>query len=54
MDIWAAPTEIKSKKFDTWKNGFAKKTAPNVKAVINPVGGHSYNPSLKDHKKLLK
>ena len=54
LDIWAAPAEIKSKKFETWKNGFSKKTAPNVKAVINPTGGHSYNPSVKDHKKLLK
>ena len=54
MDIWSTPAEVKSKKFDHWKNNFAKKTAPNVKAVINPKGGHSYNPSLNDHKKLLK
>lgn len=25
-----------------------------VKAVINPTGGQSYNPAVKDHKVLLK
>ena len=54
MDIWSTPQEVKSKKFAEWKQGHGKLTAPNVKAVINPAGGLSYNPSSKDHKKLLK
>jgi CO dehydrogenase/acetyl-CoA synthase gamma subunit (corrinoid Fe-S protein) len=36
-----------------FKAGFAKKDKINVKAVINPIGGLSYNPSNKEHKSLL-
>ena len=53
-DIWSTPLEVKSKKFNQYKTNFAKKDHTNVKSVINPTGGQSYNPALKDHKNLLK
>jgi len=54
-DIWNEPQhEVKSKEFARYKNGFAARDHHNVKAVIAPVGGQSYNPSIKDHKGLLK
>ena len=53
-DIWGSTTEVKSKDFDHYKTGFAKLDYRNVKAVIIPKGGQSYNPSIKDHKSLLK
>lgn len=54
-DLWATPaTEVKSKKFQEFKEGFSKKDYRPVKAVILPQGGHSYNPNIKDHKSLLK
>lgn len=55
QDLWGSPsTEAKSKKFQEFKEGFAKKDLRPVKAVILPKGGHSYNPNIKDHKSLLK
>ena len=53
-DIWATPSEIKSLKFHAFKEGFAKKDQLNVKSVILPAGGQSYNPNIADHKALLK
>ena len=52
-DIWGAPEEFMSKEFKAFKV-FAKKDMVNVKPVVLPVGGQSYNPSIKDHKLLLK
>ena len=51
-DVWDTPSEVKSKKFEMYKD-FAKKDMVKVKQVIVPEGGLSYNPSLKDHKKSL-
>ena len=34
--------------------GFGKKDKTNVKSVILPVSGQSYNPSIRSHMKLLK
>ena len=48
-DVWAAETEVKSKKFEMYKE-FAKKDGVKVKPVILPKGGLSYNPSGKDLK----
>jgi len=53
-DIWAAPRQVKSHKMEQYKTGFSLKDSVNVKQVINPKGGLSYNPSHKDHKLLLK
>ena len=53
-DIWATPKEVVSKKFQRYVDGFAKKDTINVKQVVKPQGGQSYNPSIKDHKNLLK
>ena len=53
-DLWAAPREIVSQNFNRYKVEFAKKDMTKVKAVINPTGGQSYNPAVKDHKVLLK
>lgn len=36
-----------------FKANFSKKDKVNVKQVINPIGGLSYNPSMKEHKSLL-
>lgn len=57
-DIWgndgkAIEIVDKSKVLRKFKNGFAKKDKINVKSVINPIGGLSYNPSMKEHKNLL-
>lgn len=38
----------------TFKEKFAKVDQVNVKAVMIPKGGHSYNPTLKAHSELLK
>ena len=54
VDLWDTPLEVKSKKFDQYKQGFAKTNHVRVKPLINPKGGISYNPSVKDHKNLLK
>jgi len=53
-DIWATPKEIKSLEFAKWQENFAKKDAHKVKTVMVPSGGQSYNPSIKEHKRLLK
>lgn len=53
QDLWAAPAEMKSKKFDSWKNGFAKRDFVNVRAVMNPKSGQSYNPQFDKHQELL-
>ena len=45
---------MKSKKFGAWKNGFAKKDFVNVKAVIQPKSGQSYNPQFDKHQELLQ
>lgn len=54
QDLWSTPNEVTSKKFNEFKQGFAKREMVNVKSVIIPKGGQSYNPSTKDHKSLLK
>lgn len=33
-DLWAAPAEVKSKRMDAWKKGFAKRDFVNVRAVV--------------------
>lgn len=54
QDLWAAPAEAKSKKFNAWKNGFAKRDFVDVKAVVDPKSGHSYNPQFEKHQELLE
>ena len=49
-DLWATDRKEPSKRFESYKAGYAKKDSVNVKAVILPKGGVSYNPSSKDHK----
>ena len=53
-DLWSAPKEVKCKKFDAWKNGFAKKDYVKVQAVIKPTNGQSVNPHYEKHQHLLK
>ena len=43
-DIWGTETTVLSKKMDSYKNNYAKKDQHNIKAVILPKGGLSYNP----------
>ena len=38
-DLWSAPKEVRSKDFNRYQTGFAKKDHTNVKAVIAPGGG---------------
>lgn len=57
-DIWgndgkAIAIVDRSNHMKRFKANFSKKDKVNVKPVINPVGGLSYNPSMKAHKKLL-
>ena len=52
-DVWSTPHED-TRRMATYKNKFAKLDQVNVKAVMIPKGGHSYNPTLKDHTELLK
>ena len=56
-DLWGgaifAETDKKPKKKQQFKE-FDKKTRVRVKAVMNPHGGQSYNPSAKDHHKLIE
>lgn len=33
---------------------FSSGAMPNVKAVMTPLAGQSFNPSNKDHKKVLR
>lgn len=54
QDLWAAPAEVKSKKFGAWKEGFAKKDFVKVKAVVAPKSGQSYNPQFDKHQALLQ
>ena len=44
LDIWSAPRAPKSKEFERYRNTFAKTDHVNVKAVVLPKGGQSYNP----------
>ena len=53
-DLWAAPKKVKSKKFETWKDGFAKRDFVKVQAVVKPASGQSYNPHYEKHQRLLK
>lgn len=53
-DLWAAPKEVKSKKFEAWKTGFAKRDFVTVQAVVKPTSGQSYNPHYEKHQRLLK
>lgn len=53
-DIWSTGPVLRSKTHERYLNGFAKKDFVRVKPVINPAGGQSYNPALKDHKSLLQ
>lgn len=53
-DLWSQPRKITSVKHEQYLNGFAKADQVKVKAVMVPIGGQSYNPSLRDHKQLLK
>ena len=43
-DIWATPHQ-ETRRMTTYKNKFAKVDHVNVKAVMIPKGGHSYNPT---------
>ena len=57
-DIWGkdgkAMQEVdRSNHMKRFKAGFSKTDKINVKQVINPIGGLSYNPSMKSHKSLL-
>ena len=47
VDVWGQEDNT-SKKIQKFKN-FSEKIKVNVKAVIIPHGGQSYNPSAKDH-----
>lgn len=53
-DIWGSERKVTSKKMESYKTTYAKKDGVNIKAVILPKGGVSYNPSSKEHKALLK
>ena len=53
-DLWETPNQVISNNFNRYKTEFARKDHLKVKAVINPTGGQSYNPAVKDHKVLLK
>jgi len=52
-DLWSTPQE-NTRRMTTYKNKFAKVDHVNVKAVMMPKGGHSYNPTLKAHSEVLK
>ena len=50
-DLWGSTEDSstnQSKKKQRFKE-FDKKSRVRVKAVVNPHGGQSYNPSAKDH-----
>jgi hypothetical protein len=52
-DIWGGATvELPKKKRNDIK--FLKTQMNRVKPVMIPEGGHSYNPSAVDHKKVIK
>ena len=51
-DLWATNNET-SKKSQRFKD-FSKGAMPKVKAILNPLGGQSYNPSASSHKSVLK
>ena len=51
-DIWGSKKEVKSKKFQTYIQN-QDKNKVKVRNVMNPKQGHSYNPTMKDHKALL-
>ena len=53
-DLWATAAPVISQNFNRYKTDFARKDHLKVKAVINPTGGQSYNPAVKDHKVLLR
>ena len=52
MDLWADGNAI-SKKTKQFKD-FSKSAMPKVKAILNPMGGQSFNPSATSHKSVLK
>lgn len=54
QDLWADEQPFKSLEFRKYHNRFAEKDMINVKTVVLPKGGISYNPSMNDHKKVLK
>ena len=51
-DIWASGPST-SKNIQKFKD-FSAKSRINVKSVILPMGGQSFNPSADDHKNTLK
>ena len=51
MDIWETPGQ-KGKNFEKFET-FKQISMPKVKAVMVPLGGHSFNPSAKEHKGVL-
>lgn len=51
-DIWGS-TPTHSKRQQQFKD-FTKKSIINVKGVILPTAGQSFNPSAKDHHQTLK
>ena len=57
-NIWGAPGNstgvVNTKRHDKWINGFAKKDKREVKQVVLPKGGQSYNPKASEHEVLLK
>ena len=52
MDLWADGNTF-SKKSQKFKD-FSKSAMPKVKAILNPMGGQSFNPSATAHKSVLK
>lgn len=52
LDIWGTPAVTLGSKMGMFKQ-YVKKSTTNVKQVVLPQGGHSYNPSAKDHKEVI-
>jgi hypothetical protein len=51
MDVWSTPDSkgVNAKRFDAFK----ARSMAKVKAVMTPLGGHSFNPSVSAHKGVL-
>ena len=54
FDLWDEnKNKEKSKSLEQFKT-FSRNSIVNVKSVILPLSGQSYNPSAKDHKEVIK
>jgi hypothetical protein len=51
VDLWGSELQESNKK-KAFRD-FKERSTVNVKQVILPQGGHSYNPKLQDHQKIL-